>query len=266
MGARAVTGNLLLLLRSLSYTQGLSLFFFMSFCSRYLCFESSREWPLFQSVYNSQFIRPVNPKIYPCIIRKSICNNWLSLSKVSSEYNSSLVSSLSYFVSRRNEKRLWEWKGMTICLFQVVLVVLPTNYHNNAVVVFCLRDYIRKSWLLGRLVWAFMVLTHLALLSLKPRGQQLTKLERNKIINICPSSSAVTNINSWLAKSALSNVVSLASNDKLRKVTNNALYYSRAKGTTYTYLPVYLKLASELQQEPDRPFRNSRAWQTLSQF
>ena len=34
-------------------------------------------------------------------------------------------------------------------------------------------------------------------------------MERKKIINICPFFSAVTNINSWRVKSALSNVVSL---------------------------------------------------------
>ena len=34
-------------------------------------------------------------------------------------------------------------------------------------------------------------------------------MERKKIINNCPSFSAVTNINSWRVKSALSNVVSL---------------------------------------------------------
>ena len=34
-------------------------------------------------------------------------------------------------------------------------------------------------------------------------------MERKKIINICPSFSAVTNINSWRAKAALSNLVPL---------------------------------------------------------
>ena len=54
-----------------------------------------------------------------------------------------------------------------------------------------------------------MVWTCSAYPCLKPRGQQLTKMERKKIIIICPSFSAVTNINSWRVKSALSNVVSL---------------------------------------------------------
>ena len=34
-------------------------------------------------------------------------------------------------------------------------------------------------------------------------------MERKKIVNICSSFSTVTNNNSWIAKSALSNVVSL---------------------------------------------------------
>ena len=43
-------------------------------------------------------------------------------------------------------------------------------------------------------------------------------MERKKIINNCPSFSAVTNINSWRAKSALSNVVSLASTREARQL------------------------------------------------
>ena len=69
------------------------------------------------------------------------------------------------------------------------------------------RDFIRKSWLLGRLVWAFMVWAHSAYPSLK---QQLTK-HGNKTLNLFPSFSAVTNIESWRVKSALSNEVSLIS-------------------------------------------------------
>ena len=52
---------------------------------------------------------------------------------------------------------------------------------------------------------------HSACPSLKPRGQQLTKMERKKIMNICPTICAVTNITSCRVKSALSNEVSLIS-------------------------------------------------------
>ena len=49
-----------------------------------------------------------------------------------------------------------------------------------------------------------MVWTHLAYPSLKLRGQQLTKTGEKEN---CPTFSAVTSINSWRVKSALSNVV-----------------------------------------------------------
>ena len=46
------------------------------------------------------------------------------------------------------------------------------------------------------------------------RGQQLTKMERRKIINICPSFSEVTNKNISEVMSALSDVVSLVSSSE----------------------------------------------------
>ena len=56
---------------------------------------------------------------------------------------------------------------------------------------------------------SFHCLDELWISLLKTGGNSWQKMERMKIINICPSFSAFTNINSWKVKSALSNAVSL---------------------------------------------------------
>ena len=69
------------------------------------------------------------------------------------------------------------------------------------------EDCIRKSWILGRLVQAFLTWTCSACPGLKSQRQQLTEKGRKKKINMFLSTLAVTNINMYMT--ALFNLVSL---------------------------------------------------------
>ena len=112
------------------------------------------------------------------------------------------------------------------------------------------KDYIRKSCLLGRFALSCHGLDALCLSQLKITGTTANKkMEGKQILNIRPSFSAVTNINSWSVKSALPNVVSLqwASSDgmKLRLGIAKASRFQRIytsniiMGTSYSDHALY---------------------------